>query len=75
MMGAWFLATAYSEVLAAKFGSLAAMDVIEGETLDVAVAAAKFGDLFMMMFWIGIVSAAVAFAVTPLVRKGMHGVK
>jgi len=75
MMGAWFLATAYSEVLAAKFGSLAAMDVPEGETLDVAVAAAKFGDLFMMMFWIGIVSAAVAFAVTPLVRKGMHGVK
>jgi POT family proton-dependent oligopeptide transporter len=75
MMGAWFLATAYSEVLAHKFGALAAMDVPEGGTLDVAVAAAKFGDLFMMMFWIGMVSAAVAFAVTPLVRKGMHGVK
>jgi POT family proton-dependent oligopeptide transporter len=75
MMGAWFLATAYSEVLAHKFGEVAAMDVPEGETLDVAVAAAKFGDLFMMMFWIGIVSAAIAFAVTPLVRKWMHGVK
>jgi len=75
MMGAWFLATAYSEVLAAKFGALAAMDVPEGGTLDVAVAAAKFGDLFMMMFWIGMVSAAVAFAVTPWVRKWMHGVK
>jgi POT family proton-dependent oligopeptide transporter len=75
MMGAWFLATAYSEVLAAKFGEMTAMDVPEGETLDVAVAAARYGDLFMMMFWIGIVAAVVAFAVTPLVRKGMHGVK
>jgi POT family proton-dependent oligopeptide transporter len=75
MMGAWFLATAYSEVIAARFGELTAVDVPEGETLDVAVAAAKYGDLFMMMFWIGIVSAAVAFAVTPFVRKGMHGVK
>ena len=75
MMGAWFLATAYSEVLAAKFGELTSMDVAEGETLDVAVAAASYGDMFMMMFWIGIVASAVAFALIPLVRKGMHGVK
>ncbi len=75
MMGAWFLATAYSEVLAAKFGELTAIDVPEGETLDVAHAAALYGDLFMMMFWIGMVAAVLAFAVTPLVRRGMHGVK
>jgi len=75
MMGAWFLATAYSEVLAARFGEMTAMDVPEGETLDVAVAAASYGDLFMMMFWIGVVASILAFAVTPLVRKGMHGVK
>ena len=75
MMGAWFLATAYSEVLAAKFGEMTSMDVPEGETLDIAVAAASYGDLFMMMFWIGIVASAVAFALAPLVRKGMHGVK
>ncbi len=75
MMGAWFLATAYSEVLAARFGEMTAMEVSEGETLDVAAAAASYGDLFMMMFWIGIVASVLAFAITPLVRKGMHGVK
>ena len=75
MMGAWFLATAYSEVLAAKFGELTAMDVSEGEILDVALAASTYGDLFMMMFWIGIIAAVVFFALIPLVRKGMHGVK
>jgi len=75
MMGAWFLATAYSEVLAARFGAMTSIDVPEGETLDVAAAAASYGDLFMMMFWIGIIASAVAFALVPLVRKGMHGVK
>ncbi len=75
MMGAWFLATVYSEVLAARFGEMTAMDVPEGGTLDVAVAAASYGDLFMMMFWIGVVASVIAFAVTPLVRKGMRGVK
>jgi POT family proton-dependent oligopeptide transporter len=62
-------------VLAARFGELTAMDVPEGETLDVAVAAALYGDMFMMMFWIGMASAAVALALVPLVRRGMHGVK
>jgi len=54
---------------------MTSMDVPEGETFDAAVAAASYGDLFMMMFWIGIVASAVAFALAPLVRKGMHGVK
>ena len=75
MMGAWFLATAYSEVLAAKFGAMTAMDVPEGETLDVTVAAALYGDLFMMMFWIGIVASVIAIILIPVVRRGMHGVK
>jgi len=75
MMGAWFLATAYSEVLAARFGELTAIVVPEGETLDLAAAAASYGDLFMLMFWIGIISSVFAFALVPLVRKGMHGVK
>jgi proton-dependent oligopeptide transporter, POT family len=54
---------------------MTAMDVSEGETLDIAAAAASYGDLFMMMFWIGIIASVLAFAITPLVRKGMHGVK
>ncbi len=75
MTGAWFLATAYSEVLAAKFGELTAMDVPEGETLDLAVAAARYDELFMMMFWIGVIASIVAFAMVPWVRKGVHGVR
>ena len=72
MMGAWFLATAYSEVLAAAFGKLASIDVPEGGTLDFVEAAAKYQDLFMLLFWIGLGAAAVALAATPLIRRGMR---
>src|SRR5690606_32505097 len=60
MMGAWFLATAYSEVLAAAFGKLSAIDIVEGAELDLAVAAAKYGELFWMLFLIGAGAAVIA---------------
>ena len=57
MMGAFWLATAYSEVLAAQFGKLASIDIPEGGSIDMAAAAAKYGDLFQLMLWIGLGSA------------------
>ncbi len=39
MMGTWFLATAFSETGAALFGKLAAIDVPEGEVMNLAEAA------------------------------------
>ncbi|HEY0662471.1 MAG TPA: oligopeptide:H+ symporter [Lysobacter sp.] len=75
MMGTWFLATAFSETLAALFGKLAAIEVPEGETMNVAEAAAKYADLFSLLMWLGIGCAVVAFALSPLLRRMMHGVK
>jgi POT family proton-dependent oligopeptide transporter len=73
MMGAWFLGTAYSEVLAhGVFGKLSALE--PGELAGTAEAAARYGDLFGLMLWIGLGSALVALALTPLIRRGMRGV-
>lgn len=73
MMGAFWLATAYSEVLAAGFGKLASLDIPEGGAIDMAAAAAKYNGLFETMLWIGIGSGAAYFIMTPLLRKMMHG--
>ncbi len=75
MMGTWFLATAFSEMLAAQFGKLAAIDVPTGETMDRAMAAGKYADLFWLMTWIGLGCAVVAFALVPLLKRMMHGVR
>jgi POT family proton-dependent oligopeptide transporter len=75
MMGGFWLATAYSEVLAAQFGKLASLDLPEGAAVDFVTASAKYGELFQLMMWIGIGSGVLYFLLSPLLRKWMHGVK
>ena len=80
MMGTWFLATAFSEVLAALFGKLAAIEVEDGgalmaHTAEWTAAAGKYEHLFWLMMWIGLGFALLAFVASPLIRRGMHGVK
>ncbi|WP_243699928.1 peptide MFS transporter [Lysobacter sp. N42] len=75
MMGGFWLATAYSEVLAAQFAKLASLDVPEGQAIDFAAASARYGDLFQTMLIVGVASGLLYFALTPLLRRWMHGVK
>ncbi|MFC7301287.1 peptide MFS transporter [Cognatiluteimonas weifangensis] len=75
MMGGFWLATAYSELLAAQFGKLASLEIREGEAIDLATAAAKYGELFQWLLWIGLGAALVFLLLAPLLRRWMHGVK
>lgn len=75
MMGAFWLGTAYSEVIAAQFGKLASLDIVEGEVIDMAVASARYAELFQAMLWVGVGSGLLFFVLTPLARRWMHGVK
>ncbi|MBN8791011.1 MAG: MFS transporter [Stenotrophomonas nitritireducens] len=75
MMGTWFLATAFSETLAALFGKLAAIDVPEGEVMDIAQAAARYEHLFWLLMWIGLGCAVLALLASPLLKRMMHGVR
>jgi len=49
--------------------------VPEGETTNIASAAASYEHLFWLLMWIGLGCAAVALACSPLLKKMMHGVK
>jgi POT family proton-dependent oligopeptide transporter len=75
MMGGFWLATAYSEVLAAQFGKLASLEIPESGAIDLADAAGKYGELFQLMLWIGLGSAVLFLLLSPLLRRWMHGVK
>jgi len=72
MMGMWLLATAFSETLAAQFGKLAALEVPEGETWDLAQAASGYADLFWLMMWIGLGCGVLALLVSPLLKRMMR---
>ncbi len=75
MMGTWFLGTSYSEILAAEFSKLAAIDTDGGEVTDVAFALSKYEDLFLFSAQVGLGLAVVFFVISPLMKKMMHGVE
>lgn len=72
MMGAWFLGTSYSEILAAELNKLAAIDTQGGVISDVPSAMALYEQLFIFSAQIGVVMALVFFALAPLMKKMMH---
>ncbi len=74
-MGAWFLATAFSQDLAAAIAGLTA---VGGEGDEAAFipppveTVAVYGDVFQKITIAGIVAAAVCFVLSPLLTKWMH---
>jgi POT family proton-dependent oligopeptide transporter len=69
MMGTWFLASAFGEILAGRLGTLAAME--PGTTT--ADALATFSELFHMLAWVGVAAGVAFFAFVPALRRRMHG--
>jgi POT family proton-dependent oligopeptide transporter len=74
MMGAWFLATAYSEFVAAQLAKLATVDTLPGEVAEISVALASYTSLFQDLMWVGLGIGALMLLISPLLRKLMHGV-
>jgi POT family proton-dependent oligopeptide transporter len=74
-MGTWFLATALAETVATRLGKLAAIDLGDaGATLTAAQTVATYTELFSYLMWTGIITGVVLLVLSPLLRKGMHGI-
>jgi proton-dependent oligopeptide transporter, POT family len=77
-MGAWFLATAYSSLAAAIIAGLTGVEEHaggDGSTPLPIETVATYGGVF---FWVGVMStvaAVVLLAMSPLLKKWMHGEK
>lgn len=73
-MGTWFLATALSETVATRLGKMAAIATDGGEVTDSAGALATYTQLFEFLMYVGIGVGIFVLLVSPLLRRGMHGV-
>ncbi|MEO0973894.1 MAG: oligopeptide:H+ symporter, partial [Pseudomonadota bacterium] len=74
-MGTWFLATALAETVATRLGKLAAIDVGDpGAQLSAAQTVATYTGLFEYLMWSGIIVGGVMLLISPLLRRGMHGI-
>ncbi|NVJ66596.1 MAG: hypothetical protein HWE16_08905 [Gammaproteobacteria bacterium] len=74
-MGTWFLATALSETIATRLGKIAAIDTDAGEVTDVTAALAKYTELYEFLFYFGLGFGVFMLLISPLLKKGMHGIK
>lgn len=73
-MGTWFLATALSETLATRLSKFAAFDGDATAAMTMAEQVAKYTELFDFLMWLGIGAGIFMLIITPLLKKGMHGV-
>ena len=78
VMGAWFLATAFSNLLAGRIAQLTGVHG-EGDAAQVVPPPTEtvhlYGDVFGQIAIIAIVSALICFALSPFLSKWMHADK
>jgi len=73
-MGTWFLATALSETVATRIGKMAAIDISEGESMDIATAVATYTELFSFLMWFGVIAGVFMILISPILKRWMHGI-
>ena len=67
MMGVWFLASAFGEMLAGRLGTLAALE--RDAALTPAALLAHYGSVFTTFMWIGLGAALVMLLTLPLLQR------
>ena len=72
MMGAWFLASAFGEMIAGRFGTWASIEPNADGSFDKAAALVVYADVFGDLMWIGVISGGLMLLATPLLRKLAH---
>jgi proton-dependent oligopeptide transporter, POT family len=72
MMGAWFLFSAFGEMIAGRLSTFASIQPEANGTYSVAKSLSVYGSFFTNMMWIGIGAGVLLALVAPLLRRGMH---
>lgn len=75
MMGAWFLATAGSEYIAALLANIANVDTVGGQIANSSAALSSYNELFSLLLWSGLVFGVILAVLSPFLKKYMHGIK
>ena len=74
MMGFWFFATAYSELVATQIAKIAAIETEGGIVTDVAGALTTYSEFFTQLLYLGGGFGLLVLLVSPILKRGMHGV-
>ena len=73
-MGTWFLATALSETVATRIGKIAAIDTSGVDKATIAEQLGKYTELYAFLMYFGVGFGIFMLLISPLLKKGMHGI-
>lgn len=74
MMGVWFLASAGANYIASMIAGFTGAETEGGAVLDQAAATARVLEVYSNVGWLAVGVSVFLLAISPLLRKGMHGV-
>jgi len=74
MMGIWFLSSAIAHSLAGLIAAATSTETIGGQTLDKGQQLATYVDVFTDIGLLGVAVGVVVLLISPILKKGMHGV-
>lgn len=69
MMGAWFLASAFGEMVAGRFGTWAEIKPRADGTFDVTEALSVYGSVFSDLMWIGVIAGVALLLIAPIMKR------
>ena len=72
MMGAWFLFSAFGEIIAGRMGTWASIEPNADGSFDVARSLQVYSSVFSDMMWIGLAAGVLMFALTPMLKRLMR---
>jgi POT family proton-dependent oligopeptide transporter len=74
MMGMWFLSSAIAQYVGGIVAQFASTDTVGGQVLNPQVSLEAYLGVFQTIGYAGIISGVILFALSPFIRRGMHGV-
>jgi POT family proton-dependent oligopeptide transporter len=72
-MGAWFLYSGLGNYLSGVIAQTTGAETIGGQLIDVVAAKATYADVYTQVGYLSLAVAVVMLALSPLIRKMMHG--
>ena len=75
MMGVWFLSISFGLYLAGVVAQYASVETVGGQVTNPGVALAKFASVYTIIGWVAVGIGIALLALSPLLKRWMHGVK
>ncbi len=75
MMGVWFLSAASANFIASLIAKGSSVETVAGEIADKSASLAAYAATFEYIFWVSLAVGIVLLVISPLLRRGMHGIR